>query len=198
MHYQNILNASHQSKLFSMNDRAQLQFSKENTASFNVLYRKYWPLLCNYGEKYIADPADVEDLVTDVFVRFLDKPRTFNNMVAVRAFLFKCVYHACINWSLLQDRKQRNFESLCTYFSHDWEDFSLSKLIRKEAGTELLAAIETIPPQARKVCKLLYLSGMNHDEVAAQLNISRNTVRNHQTGALKVLRKKFPQRELLF
>jgi RNA polymerase sigma-70 factor (ECF subfamily) len=98
----------------------------------------------------------------------------------------------------LQGRKQKNFESLCTYFSQDWEDYSLSQLVRQEAGSELLAAIETIPPQARKVCKLLYFKGMNYDQVAAQMNISRNTVKNHQTGALKVLRKKFPQRELLF
>lgn len=181
-----------------MNDRAQLQFSRENTTSFSPLYQKYWPLLCNYGARYISDPADVEDLVTDVFVRFLDKPRSFSNMVAVRAFLFKSVYYACINWSILQGRKQRNFENLCSYYSQDWEDYSLSQLIRKEAGTELMAAIETIPPQARRVCKLLYLKGMNYDQVAAQLNISRNTVKNHQTGALKVLRKKFPQRELLF
>jgi RNA polymerase sigma-70 factor (ECF subfamily) len=181
-----------------MNNRAQLQFSKDNTANFSTLYRKYWPLLCNYGAKYIPDPADVEDLVTDVFIRFLDKPRSFDNMVAVRAFLFKSVFNACINWSVLQGRRQKNFESLCIYYSHDWEDYSLSRLIRKEAGSELLAAIETIPPQARKVCKLLYLKGMNYDQVAAQLNISRNTVKNHQTGALKVLRKKFPQREFLF
>lgn len=181
-----------------MNNRARLHFSRENTATFSPLYSKYWPLLCNYGARYISDPADVEDLVTDVFIRFLDKPRTFNNIVAVRAFLFKCVFNACINWSVLQGRKQKNFESLCTYFSHDWEDYSLSQLVQREAGCELLAAIETIPPQARKVCKLLYFKGMNYDQVAAQMNISRNTVKNHQTGALKVLRKKFPQRELLF
>jgi len=72
-----------------MNDRAQLLFSKENTETFSLLYLKYRPLLCNYGAKYITDPTDVEDLVTDVFIRFLDKPRSFNNMIAVRAFLFK-------------------------------------------------------------------------------------------------------------
>jgi len=181
-----------------MNDRAQLHFSRENTTSFNLLYKKYWPLLCNYGMKYISDPADVEDLVTDVFVRFLDKPRTFGNMGAVRAFLYESVFNRCLIWSILQERTQKNLDSLCIYYSHDWEDYSLSQLIRKEAGTELMAAIETIPPQARKVCKLLYLKGMNYDQVAALLNISRNTVKNHQTGALKVLRKKFPQREHLF
>lgn len=59
-----------QSKLFFMNDQAQLLFSKENTDTFSLLYRKYWPLLCNYGSKYIDDPADVEELVTEVFIRF--------------------------------------------------------------------------------------------------------------------------------
>jgi len=179
-----------------MNNRARLLFSKDNTATFSPLYRKYWPLLCNYGLKYIPDSADVEDLVTDVFIRFLDKPRSFNNMVAVRAFLFKSVFNACINWSIKQNRNGRNQENLRIYFSNEWEDYTLTRLIRNEDALKLSAAMEDISFQSRKVCKMLYYEGLSLSETAAQLNLSKNTVKNHQTRGLKILRARFTRDRL--
>jgi RNA polymerase sigma factor (sigma-70 family) len=174
-----------------MNNRERLLFSRDNTATFSPVYQKYWPLLCVYGSKYISDPADVEDLVTDVFIRFLDKPRSFNTMVAVRAFLFKSVFNACINWSIKQGRDDKNQENLQTYFSNEWEDYTLTRLIRNENALELSAAIEGISFQSRKVCKMLYYEGLSLSETAAQLNLSKNTVKNHQSRGLKILRARF-------
>ena len=173
------------------NNLAQLQFSKDEPALFNVIYRKFRPLLVNYAMEYVPISADAEDLVTDVFIRFLDKPRYFNNIVAVRAFLYTSVYHACINWSIKKNRKEKNQESLRVYLSNDWEDYALSKLISKEGALEISAAMETISAQSRQVCKMLYYEGLSLSEIAKQMNISKNTVKNHQARGLKVLRARF-------
>src|SRR3982750_1346254 len=105
-----------------MNNLAQLHFSKEEPSLFNVIYSKFRPLLCNYAMEYVPVSDDAEDLVTDVLIRFLDKPRSFNNVVAVRAFLYTSVYHACINWSIKKSRKDKNQESLRIFLSNDWEE----------------------------------------------------------------------------
>jgi RNA polymerase sigma-70 factor (ECF subfamily) len=141
--------------------------------------------------EYVSDTADAEDLVTDVFIRFLDKPRSFNNIVAVRAFLYTSVYHACINWSIKKSRKDKNQESLRIYLSNDWEDYALSKLISREGANELSAAMENISAQSRQVCKMLYFEGLTLAEVAKQMKLSKNTVKNHQARGLKVLRAHF-------
>jgi len=112
-------------------------------------------------------------------------------MVAVRAFLFKSVFNACINWSIKQNRNGRNQENLRIYFSNEWEDYTLTRLIRNEDALKLSAAIEDISFQSRKVCKMLYYDGLTLSETAAQLNLSKNTVKNHQSRGLKILRARF-------
>lgn len=180
-----------------MNNLAQLHFSKEEPALFNVIYRKFRPLLCNYAMEYVPASDDAEDLVTDVFIRFLDKPRSFNNVVAVRAFLYTSVYHACINWSIKKSRKDKNHESLRIFLSNDWEEYALTRLISKEGARELSAAMESISAQSRQVCKMLYYEGLSLSEIAEQMKLSKNTVKNHQARGLKVLRAKLNKGRLL-
>jgi len=179
-----------------MNNLALLKFSMEDPSLFNVIYRKFRPLLCSYAMEYVPFSADAEDLVTDVFVRFLDKPRTFNNVVAVRAFLYTSVYHACINWSIKKTRKDKNQESLRIFLSNDWEEYALTQLITKEGARELSAAMESISTQSRLVCKMLYYEGLSLSEIAEQMKLSKNTVKNHQARGLKVLRARLTRHRL--
>ena len=171
-----------------MNKQAELQFSKDAPGSFNTIYRKYLPLLCNYAMKLVPVSAEAKDIVTDVFIRFLDKPRNFHSPGAVRAFLFTSVYHACINWSIQEKRKCRNQESLSIFLSNDWEEYALSRLISKEGSRELFAAVDSMVAQPGKVCKLLYYEGLTLSQVAMRMNLSKNTVKNHQAKGLRILR----------
>jgi len=48
--------------------------------------------------------------------------------------------------------------------------------------------LETLPPQCRKVFELSRMEQLSYSEIASQLNISTNTVENHISKALKLLR----------
>jgi len=51
----------------------------------------------------------------------------------------------------------------------------------------LIAALDQLPPQARRVFTLHKLEGLSHSEVAARLGISRSAVEKHVMAALKRL-----------
>ena len=59
-------------------------------------------------------------------------------------------------------------------------------------STELQSAIEkallVIPPQCRKVFEMSRFEQLSYSEIGSQLNISTNTVENHISKALKLLR----------
>jgi len=57
--------------------------------------------------------------------------------------------------------------------------------------TEILIEILTrkMPPQRRRIFEFNRKEGLTNDEIARRLNISKNTVENHITSALKDLRK---------
>src|SRR5688572_19067644 len=53
----------------------------------------------------------------------------------------------------------------------------------------LNAAIDQLPPQRQKIFKLCRQEGKKYEEVAAELNISRNTVKEHMVLAVKSIKE---------
>ena len=49
-------------------------------------------------------------------------------------------------------------------------------------------ALDHLSPQQKLIFTLSRNEGMKHEEIASQLNISRNTVKTHLVHALKTLR----------
>jgi RNA polymerase sigma factor (sigma-70 family) len=55
--------------------------------------------------------------------------------------------------------------------------------------TELLQeAVSLLPPQQQQVFRLAKVEGLSHEAIAAQLNISRLTVKTHMAKALQSIR----------
>ena len=65
------------------------------------------------------------------------------------------------------------------------------KLQWKQYQESLAAAIDQLPPQRQKVFKLCREQSRTYDEVAAELGISRNTVKEHMVLAVKAIREYF-------
>jgi RNA polymerase sigma-70 factor (ECF subfamily) len=57
-----------------------------------------------------------------------------------------------------------------------------------ESQRRINKLIENLPPQQKAVYKLSRLQGLKNDEIAAELNISPNTVKAHLSKALETLR----------
>jgi RNA polymerase sigma-70 factor (ECF subfamily) len=54
----------------------------------------------------------------------------------------------------------------------------------------MMAAIDTLPPQAARAFKLHKLEGLSHAETAAAMGVSRSSVEKHVSAALKALMAK--------
>lgn len=54
-------------------------------------------------------------------------------------------------------------------------------------------SVAKLPKQQQLVFKLSRYEGLSHEEIAAKLNISKNTVNNHLVEALKNLRQQFKE-----
>ncbi|WP_426330228.1 RNA polymerase sigma factor [Pedobacter sp. R-06] len=60
------------------------------------------------------------------------------------------------------------------------------------------AALIHLPPQQQVIFRLSRYEGLNYDEIAAKLNLSRNTVKNHLVAALKTLKTHFNQSDVAY
>ena len=61
-------------------------------------------------------------------------------------------------------------------------------VLTREYQEFLRRVIESLPPRSREVFLLCREQQFSYDEVAAQLGISRNSVKNHMVHSMKILK----------
>lgn len=171
-------------------DDLLLGLQNKDEGAFNDVFLALYPRLCLFAEKFVQDKEDSEDIVEDVFLKLWDNPMLFNDSDHLKAYLFRSIRNSCLN---LLKANQRSFDRN-NFFSQEQGEIDetsyLSEITHIEVMAELYAAIAQLPPQAQRVITKTYIEGMSNQEVADELALSINTVKNHKQNALAILRSK--------
>ena len=161
--------------------------------NFELIFKKYYQRLCFYARKFIDDDAIAKDIVQDVFMNLWDRKEIIELEVVLRAYLFKSVYHRCLNHLDHKKLTDRHHETINKelknlefeyYNSSDNQEHSLFEL-----EVKIDTSIESLPPQCRNVFEMSRLKGLKNREIADELNISIKVVEKHISKALIILRE---------
>ena len=70
---------------------------KGDDESFRQVFHAYYEGLCQYAFTLLRDMDDAEDVVQAMFVKIWEKRETLNITHTMKSYLYKAVYHQCIN-----------------------------------------------------------------------------------------------------
>jgi RNA polymerase sigma-70 factor (ECF subfamily) len=163
-----------------MNTREDFGFNLSTEKGFDVFYMDLYPPLCTYVNGYLKDMEQSKDIVQEAFVTLWENRENFKSYPEAKAFLYKVCTNSPID--VLRKRKRMSTEEV-EVVDESFEE----RLMVNELSHLLLKFIESLPPETRKVL-LLTLDGKSYKEVAEELKISVNTVRNQRIRAVKHLR----------
>ncbi|WP_169540149.1 RNA polymerase sigma-70 factor [Niabella aurantiaca] len=157
-------------------------------SSFEVFFKEHYRPLVYFAGKMIKDVDAAEDLVQDVFIRFLGRQSDFDKEISARSFLYIAVRNASLNYL----RQAQNHKRIlaANAIKEAEESFALQTIIKSEALNEVYKAINELPEGCRKIFRLGYLDGLSNQEIAAHLSVSINTVKTQKARALQLLRLK--------
>ena len=156
--------------------------------AFNKIYAMYSKRLYGYCLKISKNREDAEEIVQDVFLRLWNMKEDIRQEETVRSLLFiiskNYLLKSCYNQVHSQifedyvdyEEKLRNDDRADSKI--EYEDFL--KMIRQ--------AMQTLPETQKKVIELTRLKQYSVQEVAEQLSLSEQTVRNQLSLGLKALR----------
>ncbi len=166
------------------------RLQERDEEAFNEIFLALYPRLCLFAERFVQDSSDAEDIVEEAFIKLWNQPVLFNDDEHLKASLYRSIRNACLNFLKVNqrrvDRDSFFFEERGEYDEATY----LSEITRTELLAELYAAISELPPQAQKVIIKSYIEGQSNQEVADDLSLSINTVKNHKQHGLALLRKK--------
>lgn len=160
------------------------QVSQGNQAAFAQLLRSCWNKVYTQAITYLKDPALAQEITQDVFMKIWSVRSTLPALENFSNYLFIVSRNEII--SALRKKGQG--------FANPDKDMVANLMLPdeqlqyKEFHHRILLAIEELPPVRKRVFKMSRLEGRSYDEIATELGISRNGVKDHIVKALNFLR----------
>ncbi len=164
------------------------QLKQGSTAAFTQLFRKYsGPMYFNVL-KMVKDEQISEEIVQDIFARIWQKRESIEIEQSFASYIYRIGQNMVIDFyrKLKRDRNlYAHFKAVATEnYSHIEEE-----LHGKEYESFLNKAIDTLPPQQKKVYQLCKIEGRTYKEAAIHLGISPFTVKEHFSKAKSSIQK---------
>ena len=143
--------------------------------------------LISYFRRRVRDPAEVDDLVQDVFLRIVQRGGT-SGLDHFEGYVFQTAA------SVLADRhRRRTVRHADDHIQFDADehaelDFDAERLIEgKTALRAATTALMALPERTRIIFLLKRLEGFRHREIAHRLGISVSAVEKHMLKAVQHL-----------
>lgn len=158
---------------------------QDDKKAFEVLFRKYYPMLCAYCHKFV-NLKDAEEIVQDVMLWLWESRDMLIIDSSLSQYLFKAVYNRAINKITRNQVKQRADTRYYEYMLeilHDVDHYQIEELAQR-----IEAAVEALPESYREAFVMHRFKNMSYKEIAASLNVSPKTVDYRIQQALKQLR----------
>ncbi|MFT5813174.1 MAG: RNA polymerase sigma-70 factor (family 1) [Psychroserpens sp.] len=134
----------------------------------------------------LLDKEDAEDVLQEAYLKVYEAKKSGLQHENYKAFLFKVARNSAL--SRLRHKKVIN-HSLKTVHDVNANRFSHitneDKICKEQESELLYLAINDLPPICRQVFVLRKFKNKPHSEIAIMLNISKKTVENHITKAVK-------------
>ena len=173
-------------------DAALVSASQQgDTEAFGQLYRRHARMVHGILLGRVH-PAEVEDLVQDVFLRALPRLRELRDTSRFGAWL------AAIARNIATDHYRRSQSQPETSGDENDPEGQPAKPVLSAAteATEILECIRSLPEAYRETLILRLVEGMTGPEIAARTGLMPGSVRVNLHRGMLQLRQKLTQREL--
>ena len=140
--------------------------------AFDTLFRKYYPMLCAYGHRFV-DLEDAEEIVEDSLLWIWENRETLVIESSLSSYLFKMVYRRALNKLAHIDATQRA----------DTDYYQMEELTKR-----IEEAIAALPESYRESFVMHRFRDMSYKEIAETLGVSPKTIDYRIQQALKQLR----------
>lgn len=160
----------------------------DDEIAFRELFERYSDNIYGVAMAYtkLADAA--EEIVQDVFVKIWMNRNKLLQVERFDDYLFIIARNYILNY-LRNNKKNKQFTT--RLFDH-FGEYTITpedEFLVKESQKLIEQAVAALPPQQQMVYELRRRQDLSLEDIASQMNISRNTARNHLNQALKQIKE---------
>ena len=164
--------------------------------AFSLMYDKYFQFLVKVAFRILRDEAKTQDVVQNVFIDIWKKRKELVVKSSFKQYLRKAAVNKSLN-IIRADKKSWDDH----YAIEDIQlaakgDHSL-EMETEELQQKINEAIDSLPDRCRLIFCLSRFESMTYKEIAEKMQISVKTVENQMTKALKIMRFKIIENNII-
>ena len=152
--------------------------------AFKTLFEIFYPKVKVFLVKFLKDEVAAEDISQDIFVKIWAYRETLPDIKSFNTYIYRMTRNAALN-HIRGNRRQIDVSGVSILDDKDIE----AEYYTKEKELLISLTVEQMPPQRQRIFKMSREQGLSNEEIAIRLGISRKTVENNVSLALKELRE---------
>jgi RNA polymerase sigma-70 factor (family 1) len=164
------------------------ELKNDDNQAFKEIYERYADKLIAIALKKTASEEDAMDMVQELFLSVWKNRSTIQLNGSLEAYLIVSVNYMVFKWYKKQKSQPVSLDNVSEEQEH-CEDSTMPKLIFSELNLLINAEINNMPEKMRQVYLYSREMDMNGQQIAAELGISHQTVRNQISSALERIRR---------
>lgn len=161
-----------------------------DASTFETVFKDNYKMLCILAFNMLGDESEAKDLVQSLFIDLWEKRDTLEIRKDTSSYLWISVKNRCLTYQ----RNRASHEKKVA--EHEQEERYKAQESQQKNSEEpditqkLSAAIGDMPPQRSQIFQLVYIQGLQYQQAADKLHISKNSIKTQLKIGLKHLRTK--------
>ena len=166
--------------------------AKGDHAAFAELFHHYNARLFSFVLKVTRSELISEDLVQEVFTRVWLNREKLPDFDNPGAWIFRIATNLALNSQRDIARLTLRHQNAAAHLPS--RSFIEDRLDSKQLSSFIEEAIRELPARRQQIFRMNHQEGMSYQEIAHQLSISANTVKDHLLLAMRFVRQSIQQK----
>ena len=162
--------------------------AKDNESAFSELFIRYDKRIYPFVLRMIKSASLAEEITQEIFIKIWNNRQKLTGIDHPEAYILTIASRHTLDHIKKRVNESKMLQRLSVVLNDSTDNNTEEALLLRESAALIHRAVNQLPPQQKAVYELSRHEGMKYEEIAQQLNISPNTVRNHLVKALDFLR----------
>lgn len=181
-------------KNVSVDNELVKDLKRGDVIAFEKLFFKYGSKLLYFAKGYLESEEDAKGMVQDVFLKIWENRENLKEDQSFSAYLFTITYNFIRMYYRGKYREERKIKE---YHYATQDVIEIESEIELDNLSEIIdKAIEQLPERRKLIFRLSRKEGLSNNQIAHKLSISKKTVENQITQAIKFLREQIQDKSL--
>jgi RNA polymerase sigma factor (sigma-70 family) len=166
------------------------EVQKGNLEAFNELLRRFRPKILRYGNKFLLQPGDIEDVTQDIFLKTYQNIKSFDVTRKFSPWVYRIAHNEFINLGKKRKGEPLDFFDFDTFFPHPQSpDTSEKDLDEQHTKIVLNEFLDKLSAKYREPLVLYYIEGLDYKDIAEILRVPVGAVGVRLNRAKKKLQE---------